>query len=150
MEIRLESVWKCRSFLTSKFMSRGVSHLQKSDLNQSGNVRASDLNLFWIRSESVLTQTWNVQSSCRRVQSITRKWLPGFQETLPRHLNLAPRSHIREKGDQIHPLFRVYQNMRLIFSWNSRPSKAQKDLIHLARKPKMAKPTLTLFRAYDT
>ena len=122
-EIRLESIWKCQSFRS------------ESVLNQIRISFDSDLKC---------------KSSFRRVQSITGKWLPGFQETLPWHLILAPRSHILEKGDQIHPLFRVFQNMRLIFSWNSRPSKAQKDLIHLARKPKMAKPTLTLFQEYDT
>ena len=109
-------------------------------LNQIWTSFESDLNQFWIRSESVfnqiwtcLTQTWNVQPSCRRILSITGIWLPSFWETLPWHLILAPRSHIQEKGDQINPLLRVFQKMKLIFSWSSRLSKAPKDLIHLAR-----------------
>ena len=107
-------------------------------LNQIWTSFESDLNQFWIRSESVLTQTWNVQPSCRRVLSLTGKWLPDFRETLPWHLIFAPRSHILEIGDHIDPLLRFFQKMKLTFSWSSRPSKAPKDLMHLARNPKMA------------
>ena len=40
-EIRLELVWKCQSLLTWNFMSRRVRQKRISDLNQSGNFRAS-------------------------------------------------------------------------------------------------------------
>ena len=36
-------------------------------------------------------------------------------------------------------LFRVFQNIKLMFSWSSMSSKAQTDLMHLARNLTMAK-----------
>ena len=139
-KFRVESVWKCQGLLLPPHLRARVRGQPNSVLNQIWTSFESDLNQFWIRSESVfnqiwtcLTQTWNVQPSCRRILSITGIWLPSFWETLPWHLILAPRSHIQEKGDQINPLLRVFQKMKLIFSWSSRLSKAPKDLIHLAR-----------------
>ena len=67
------------------------------------------------------------------------KRLPGSQETLPWHLIQAPRNQIMEKGNQIDLLFKVFQKMKLTFSWSSISSKTPKDLMHLARNLKMAK-----------
>ena len=120
----------------------------ESDLNHIWIRFESHLNQFWIRSESVLTQTLNVHPFCCRVLSITGKWSRSFRETFLWHLILALRRHILEKGNQIDPLFKIFQKMKFTFCWSSRPNKAQTDLLHLARSPKMAKTTLTLFQEY--
>ena len=94
-----------------------------------------------------MTQTWNVQASGCRILTFAGKRLPGSKETLLWHPIQALWSHILVKGNQIDPLFKVFQKMNLTSSWSSRPSKAPKELMHLARKPRMTKTTCTLFQA---
>ena len=140
-----ESVWKCQGLLLPAHLTGRVRGQPNSVLNQIWTNFESDLNQFWIRSEPVLNQiriSFDSDLKCTTFLSQStvnnREMASRFLGNTSMASNPGPKESNSGKRGSNWPLIQVFPKMNVTFSWSSRPSKAPKDLMHLARNPKMA------------